>query len=228
MIQIIAYKCEETGQIFEDKAEYQRHYNRLQYRKKKAQEKQQQMAVADARWAAAYETEMSISEWPDFVIQNQEHFWREAARRRVSSTPGRVLDIEILEFTKFDVAWSERVSNTHSSPHNGEENWFRDPKKPIGYPGWTGRVEWVSRRHKNCPVSNSDLFDSGGVSRCRAYSGTGGGGTAGNQYKKYARDNYMLSHSGYDFRIYADDWPGMHRYHREQQLFNTLRGVKVP
>ena len=97
------------------------------------------------------------------IIANQDLFWAEAAagdkhdwsiigktRKGVACPVPR-----LLEFTKFDLRWSDEVSNSHSCPVGGVENWGGRVKMPDGtdaprgYPGWTGRVDWIVAGPKN-------------------------------------------------------------------------------
>jgi len=231
MVQIVAYKCQDTGRIFEDPAEYQRHRQRLRNKQTRQAKLLEQQSALNEWWATAYNREMDISEWPAFVIENQEYFWREAARIEgyQTSNPSKIPDIELLTFDIFDVKWSDLVSNTHCRPHNGVENWMCDKNKPLGYPGWVGLIEFTTRRHNNCTFSGSSLFrgrSSGAAGR--EYTGTGGGNRASKEEQQaYYKPNYTVYNHRYDFRIFVDDWPGMARYREEQSIVNILCGTKV-
>jgi hypothetical protein len=128
----------------------------------------------------------------------------------------------VLEITH-DLRWSDSVSNSHSRPHNGVENWGgRVKDAPRGYPGWTGRVEWLVAWPQEFDgiYLGGDLFSRGSFrsGRQRAHTGTGGGG--GMFYsKKHECDVQKFS---YDFRIYAADWPGMDRFREKQRMWDIL------
>jgi hypothetical protein len=54
----------------------------------------------------------------------------------------------------WDLTHSNKVSNTHHAPLNGQTNWGgMNPSAGNGYPGWEGRI-WV--RFKQAPKSFSD------------------------------------------------------------------------
>lgn len=238
MVQIVAYKSEADGKIFEDKKKYQNHLRQLA----RHNLEQRRLRIAeeqlDALWAPLYEREQTPEDWAIMVIKNQHLFWAEAARynrsdwERVGKAPTRgrgepMPCPELLEFERFDLSWSDCVSNSHSCPHNGVTNWFsssnKDKTVPTGYPGWTGRVEWIVKWPKEWDgfYLGSDLFKGlhGRGSRQRAHTGTGGGG--GMRYSE--RHQCHVMSFGYDFRLYAADWPGMDRYREKKLMWDTLK-----
>ena len=236
---ITAYKCDEDGKIFEDKKKYQNHLRKLARERNTKRKLTVMEALADQKWSELYECEQSIEQWRDMVIANQNMFWAEAAKSdpydwsmvgKMSSRGknGVVCPVpELLEFTAFDLRWSDCVSNSHSCPHNGVTNWAGREKMedgspaPRGYPGWTGRVDWIVRWPKEWDgwYLGSDLFKG---RRSRAHTGTGGGG--GMRYsKKHGCD---VQSFGYDFRLFAADWPGLARYMAKQQFVEVLGGKR--
>ena len=92
--------------------------------------------------------------------------------------------------------WNSNLSNSHSCPKGGVQNWggrgtFADgTPKPNGYPGWGLRLSGSLKRNKKLMSSYpySGLFNITGI-----YTGTGGGGNAD---------------FGYDAKIWAAEWPG--------------------
>lgn len=237
MAQILVWKCDETGKLFEDKVKYQSHLRKLARERNVKRKLTVKEAEANAWWAKTYEREMTIDQWRQFVIDNQSRFWAEAAKsdpwdwKYVGTSHSRRKNgvycpvPELLEFTTFDVRWNPRVSNSHSRPHNGVTNWGAKDDAPKSYPGWTGRVEWIVRWPKEwgSVYLGGDLFrDGNGASRVRAYSGTGGGG--GMRYsEKHGCD---VQSFGYDFRMFAADWPGMARVVAHNQLAEVLKGIR--
>lgn len=238
MSQITVWKCDRTGKLFENKSKYQTHLRKLAKERIVRRQIQIKEAEADTWWAAAYEREMSIDDWRQFVINNQNRFWAEAAANSsynwnyVGKSHGRrknsvVCPVpELLEFTIFNLSWSPCVSNTHSRPHNGVTNWggqetVDGKPAPRGYPGWHGQVEWIVRWPKEWDgvYIGSDLFLG---SRCRAHTGGGGGGGM-NYNKQY---ECFVQRFGYEFRLYAADWPGMVRHHEKQTMWSLLGGRK--
>jgi hypothetical protein len=236
MSQITVWKCDQTGKLFEDQTKYKSHLRKLARERATKRKLMVKDAEANAWWAQAYEREMTVDEWRQFVIDNQSRFWAEAAKtdpydwKCVGKLSGRKKGVicpipELLEFTTFDVRWNPAVSNSHSRPHNGVTNWgVRDPNAPTSYPGWSGRVEWIVRWPKEWDgvYLGSDLFRDGFGSRVRAYSGTGGGG--GMRWSE--KHGCHVQSFGYDFRMFAADWPGMARVVGMQQFKEVLKGVR--
>lgn len=238
MSQIVAWKSDVDGKIFEDKTKYQNHLRKLARERATKRKLTVMEAVADQKWMELYECEQSIEQWRDMVIANQDMFWAEAARSdphdwsMVGKTHSRKKDAvvcpipELLEFTEFSVRWNTEVSNSHSAPHNGVTCWSsheaRDGR-PRSYPGWSGRVEWIVRWPKEWDgwYLGGDLFGGfHGSCRTRAHTGTGGGG--GMRYSE--KHKCYVQSFGYDFRMYAADWPGLARYIAKQQFVEVLQG----
>lgn len=92
------------------------------------------------------------------------------------------------------LSWKDKCSNSHRAPHNGRTNWagkdvFKDGTPvPNGYPGWTGRIEYMVE--SKFDLGGSDVFDN-----LRIHTGTGGSGNGVNY--------------GYDVTFFDADWPGM-------------------
>lgn len=236
MSQVLVWKCDQTGKLFEDHAKYTSHLRKLARERNTKRKLTVIEVLADQKWNELYECEQSIEQWRDMVIANQDMFWAEAAKgdphdwANVGKTHSRgkngvVCPIpELLEFTEFSLYWNSNVSNSHSCPHNGVTNWGAKDDKPTGYPGWSGRVEWIVKWPKEWDglYLGSDLFAKGTFrsGRQRAHTGTGGGG--GMHFsKKY--DCYVHSF-GYDFKLFAADWPGLARYLAKQQFVEVLQG----
>lgn len=233
---ITAYKSEADGKIFEDKSKYQAHLRKLA-RHRLAQKK---LIIAsqkaDAVWAELYEREQSIDDWMQMVIDNQHLFWAEAAagdpydwdhvgKKRGRSKNAIEVPVPVVLEIKHDLNWNDSVSNSHSCPHNGVTCWSSHDAKdgrPRGYPGWQGRIEWLVKWPKDLDgmYLGSDLFSRGTfrTGRQRAYTGTGGGG--GGHFNKTW--NTWVQRPGYDFKIFAADWPGLARYHEKQKVWKAL------
>jgi len=239
MTQILVWKCDQTGKLFEDKNKYKGHLSKLARERNIKRKLTVMEAVADQKWAELYECEQTIEQWRDMVIANQDMFWAEAAKsdpydwKQVGKTHSRKKDAvvcpipRLLEFTEFSVRWNPQVSNSHSCPHNGVQNWGnRDKNAPTSYPGWSGRVEWIVAWPKEWDgvYLGSDLFRGlfGNGSRQRAHTGTGGGG--GMRYSE--KHGCHVQSFGYDFKLFAADWPGMARAEGMKQFNEVLKGQR--
>lgn len=241
-MQIIAWKCEKDGKIFEDKHKYQLHLRKLARHNLAQRKLKIAEAEADAVWAELYEREQSIDDWMQMVIDEQHLFWAEAAKgdwhdwQVVGKKDGRGKNAitipmpKVLKITH-SLRWSDTVSNSHSCPHDGVTNFDTRAEynkgKPTSYPGWTGHIEWLVEWPKELEgmYLGSDLFSKGTFStgRQRAHTGTGGGG-GGHFNKEF---NTWCQRPGYDFRIYASDWPGLTRYHEKQKMWAVLNNKEL-
>jgi len=237
MSQIIAWKSDADGKIFEDKAKYTAHLRKLA-RHRNAQRRLQIAELAkDAAWAELYEREQSLDDWMQMVIDNQHLFWAEAAAgdpydwQNVGKKLGRgknAGNVPMPKLLKINhrLQWNDCVSNSHSCPHDGVTNWSpswnKDKTVPTGYPGWQGQISWLVEWPKEFDsiYLGSDLFSKGTfhTGRQRAHTGTGGGG-GGHFNKEF---NTWCQNPSYDFRIYASDWPGMARYYQKRQMWEKL------
>lgn len=232
---ITVWKCDEDGKIFEDKKKYQNHLRKLARVRRERRRIDIEESLKNRIWNELYECEQSIEQWRDMVIANQNLFWAEAAQhdaydwKVVGKTyKGVVCPIpELLEFERFDVRWNPQVSNSHSAPHNGMTNWGGHNTKngaPTSYPGWSGRVDWIVKFPKEWDghYLGGDLFSGGTfrTARQRAHTGTGGGG--GMRWSE--KHKCYVQSFGYDFRLFAADWPGMARYEGMKQMQEMLSG----
>lgn len=241
MSQILVWKCDQTGKLFEDKNKYRGHLSKMARERNTKRRLMVEEVVADQKWNELYECEQTIEQWRDMVIANQNMFWAEAARGDkhdwsiVGKTHSRKKDAvvcpipELLEFTEFSVRWNTEVSNSHSAPHNGVQCWSSreaEDGRPRSYPGWSGRAEWIVRWPKEWDgwYLGGDLFSRGSFStgRQRAHTGTGGGG--GMRYSE--KHKCYVQSFGYEFRMYAADWPGLARAEGMKQFDQVLRGER--
>ncbi len=239
MSQILVWKCDQTGKLFEDQTKYKSHLRKLARERNTKRKLMVAEAVADQKWNELYEREMTIDQWADMVVAEQDLFWAEAAKgdpydwKSVGKTYKKVVCPvpRLLGFTTFSVRWNPRVSNSHSCPHNGMTNWggreqIDGQPAPRSYPGWSGRVDWIVAWPKEWDglYLGGDLF-SGGFGRSgrqRAHTGTGGGGGM-----RWDEDHKCHVQSfGYDFKLFAADWPGMARAEGMKQFNEVLTGKR--
>ena len=222
-MQIIAWKCDHTGKLFEDKEKYQKHLRKLAAERRQKEKQAALLKDREVWWRTAQNEYRSINEFPQWVIDNQDRFWAEAVKSwsRYGNKKAKSMPLpEILEFHHWNVRWSDHVSNSHSCPHTGVTNWWgrgfeQGRHLPTGYPGWTGRAGWTVRCHKGHEYEypGADLFYNSKL--IRVHTGTGGGG--GHVYdKKYGCNVQRFE---YSISIFADDWPGLAKH----EVFNMLK-----
>jgi hypothetical protein len=105
----------------------------------------------------------------------------------------------------WSIRFSLTVSNTHKAPYRKKTNWYGHKDKPIGYPGWQGRV-WIHHEGFNF----NSHFE---LSHYRLFTGSGGGGNYNNpfikwkDYEEFYRKKKLYPRS-WDFRIYMEDFFG--------------------
>ena len=116
----------------------------------------------------------------------------------------------------WNVTHTDRVSNTHSCPIDGVENFRCEQDKPRGYPGYSGRV-WI--RYAKDPIS----WGSAPFEKTLTYPGAGGRGAYGGIWSCIATATWesrrinelkypMPACYSWDYRFYIDDFEGIECY----------------
>jgi hypothetical protein len=193
-----AYQCPWTGKIVATKRAYVKHLQQLRTTRMHSRAKQ-------IRWQRLGEdlwNQTSFENIVQWVELHPEWFLDNAKNRGFHNERDRFDQIRSefsIRITYLDLKWSNNISNSHSCPRTGVTNWMRSNDKPLGYPGWTGRIEYVISHEL---PGFGDLFRGIGIN-----TGTGGGD--GTKY-------------GYDVRFFADDWPGLSK----GQTWATLKGTQ--
>lgn len=121
----------------------------------------------------------------------------------------------------FDVTYKDFISNTHSAPKNGVENFLCKKELPKGYPGFSGRV-WYRTKNEHNPKNTFQKFPTGCL-----HTGTGGYGSYGcklwNTFSNYnyrygmGRENKPFIYS-YDCKIFTDDFPEFEEFFTNEIL----------
>lgn len=231
MSQVLVWKSDADGKLFEDKIKYQKHLRKLGRERLARRKLEIAEAEKDAVWAGLYECEQSLEQWRDMIITKQDLFWTEAAEgdKHKWSIVGKTRKgvtcpvPRLLEFSEFSLNWNNSVGNTHDCPVGGVTNFAQSYNRnqgqnlPEGYPGWSGRADWIVAWPKEWDghYLGSDLFSRGTFrsGRQRAHTGTGGGGNM----RFSEKHRCYVQSFGYDFRIFAADWPGMFRWQMKQE-----------
>ena len=199
MPQVLVWKCPQSGKLFEEQNDYKNHLAKLA----KARRKVKQQNYIKATFFDWLDNEranvvMNINDIPQWLLANQQ-----TIMDGVNAIPGhwcsfddKFADGDLFTKIEFDRPyWTGNLSNSHSCPKGGVQNWgargtFADgAPKPTGYPGWGLRLNGSLKRNKKNMSSYpySGLFNIVGV-----HTGTGGGGN----------ENF-----GFDAKIWAEDWP---------------------
>lgn len=194
-MKIEAFKCMDTGKLFEFEAEYRAHRTRYLRAQAKTRAKEQARAAAVAEVAALKAEVTEVEQLPGWLLRNYAKLMK--ASKTIRALPAGKLAEHPPEILSMQLIFSDLVSNSHSAPKSGVTNWYRDKALPLGYPGFRGQVSWRdNKRWSDHHRARTEMLDLIGV-----HTGTGGGGT-------------------YECRIYIDDWPGL----QQELLFKSLIG----
>jgi len=213
---ITCYKSDADGKLFEDKKKYQSHLRKLASARL-AEKKVAQMEAERELFHVKMGQVKSIDELNQFIKDNWRWFWANGAQHdfyKWSSNKGKAAEFhEYHEITICDVYWKEDLSNSHSCPRKGVQNFDTraacNKGKPTGYPGWSGRINIKVKppmsKHKKDPYMH-DGWGSSYFERTTINTGSGGGG-GGKDFKSYS----------YDVKLFAADFPVMYEAHRRDE-----------
>lgn len=199
-----AYRCPWTRKVFGTKRDYATHLKNL--RQNYMHQRVRETARARKRldlWNQP--TFQDIINWiemnPEFMYDNgvREGWLREGSEK--------YRDKFWIKITYVDVQWTANASNSHACPRGGVTNWgSREPNKPTGYPGFTGRIEYQ--------LSHDIGFGSDVVRGLGIHTGTGGG-IGENRF-------------GYSVTFFDADWPGLVNSRTMELLADrNWRNVKI-
>lgn len=210
-------KCRFTGKLFEEKdvKKYILHLQKL--REQKRNERiWENLRNTYATWLAEEKLRITHIDMvlPWFLANQQTimdaanaiKFQDEYHRRDRFVAGDKFISIG---FTTCD--YSNNVSNSHSSPDSGIQNWCaRDTSKPTSYPGWHGYIKGSLQR----PKGQHGYPYGAALHMVGIKTESGGGGN--NDW-------------GYGCNLFLDDWPGLKEQVRgmeEVLIINKLKGHK--
>ena len=214
MSQILVWKSDADGKLFEDKTKYQLHLRKLAAVRNSERKAAKAAADFDAFLTKMGNTVTSIVELEKFITENFNQFFYNGMKHALWKCDRKPTIAHKMAKIKIDVQWNDHVSNSHSCPRNGVQNFDTRAEynkgKPTGYPGWKGRIEFVVEagmsNHKKNPYKldsyGGDYFKDTGIN-----TGTGGGN--GQSY-------------GYDVKLFAADFPAMTLAHEKAITWNIL------
>lgn len=193
-MKIAAYKCVDTGKIFESMSAYRLHRARHLAKKKVESDQQAKRDKVKASLDHLRNTATTTSEISEWIINN---CYSLAFYNNIKLTDNfRIITVD------FNLTWQSRCSNSHSAPLNGVRNWGATTSDlPANYPGVCGRIAIKYSGNTNAFFSN--IFKGTGIN-----FGTGGGGGA-----NYASDIIM----------FAADWPALTESLLGIQVWHELR-----
>lgn len=199
MSQILVWKSDTDGKLFEDKTKYTKHLRALAVQRTMARKVEKSQVDRTAFLVKMGKSVASIAELEQFIKDNWDWFFGNGMQHelwqsdRRPSTPHQLTNIRI------DVRWSNSVSNTHCAPLDGVQNWAQsDPKNahlPKGYPGWTGDIYYTvdagtttHKRPRSCSGYGSSYFKNSMIN-----TGSGSGADS----------------CRYSVKLFAADFPGL-------------------
>ncbi len=193
------YQCKRDGTLFSNKRDFVKHLRAVRsnvHFKIRYNNKQRNFAKSLEDLSNQH-TFDDIIAW----VENNPKFFLDRIIHTIPDWKKKypnIYDEFSVMITYLDVSYSDSVSNTHSAPRSGVQNWPGDSSKPRGYPGWSGRIEYKVSH----PLGfGSDMFHGIGIN-------TGSGGGRGNgQY-------------GYYVKFFAADWIGLEK----AKAFDILKG----
>ena len=195
MSQVLVWKSDADGKLFEDKAKYTTHLRKLGAAR--AQVRRLEKRAADREVFLDTMGQVgSFDELQQFIIDHWSFFrdnmiQHNAWRKR--NNYAKKAD-QLISLTLSGLNFSQDLSNSHTCPRKGVTNFDRRSEhnkgKPTGYAGWHGRITYS--------VTSSSGFGSDYFEDTPICTGSGGGGNP---------------HLSYDLKLWAADFPVMWEKH---------------
>ena len=192
-MKITAYKCPDTGKIFEHQSAYNGHRRRWLRQQKAAQIRSARLSACHTTlqtlWATAVCTD-DIAAWVlsnQTLLEDRHYVMHGPYRRRPTITKNNPHVWQITNLYFDHMQWKPFLRNAHCAPGSQQQNWIGDPDLPLGGPGWYGELHIDTCGYLDGGFR--ELFEDTGI--C-CLSGSGSKGV-----------------SVYEVTLWAADWPGM-------------------
>lgn len=192
-MEIVAFKSEYTGELFDDEVKYKKHLKKFEAKKQEEDKvKEAQKQFNELR----HQPRLTATSIEDF----KEKFFTVASK--LKSDKG-----VRLTHVNFDrMRFSESVSNTHSSPIGFPQNFSQKDGLPKGYQGWDGQITFVYSKDSSFTDNIRDIIERfPGIN-------TGSGGYKGKEFE--GKKGYVLS---YELRLYLEDFPLIKQQYEQYQ-----------
>lgn len=209
MSQIIAWKCEETGKIFEVKKSYQTHIRRLSTARRKKVKAEEIARNRIAIFTTFRNTCRSAEQIVEFVKENWGHFCLNAVVNNRWGRPNRTpKSYPTLNKMTLEFVYSKEVSISHAAPLGTPTNWGGRVKTlPTSMPGWKGQIKYQPSDTKTSTYPNgSEMWIGTGLM-------TGSGGYASGYY--------------YGTEMFEADWPALTETYNCARTYQLLVGTTV-
>lgn len=201
-------KCPFTGQIFEEK-DIQKYIDHLHSLRKEFKEERRLNRIRSEfdNWLLKEKQQIIdtnlIVPW---ILSNQRYLMDAFNKIGIKTFDNKFFKNDVIERLSITYIFGSNVSNSHSCPKNGVENWCaRDKSLPTGYPGYrlsiSGSLLRDGKHNSSYPMY--DFFKMIGL-----YAGTGGGGN---------KDFH------WDGQLFLADWPGL----GQDEVIKRLKGQGV-
>lgn len=201
-----AYRCPWTDAIFSTETKYRKHL--AFWRETRIRAKIRQDNVS--KYLAELNNQLSFDDVIDWISHNPDFMFELYKNNIWSHDADKVDDYRenfSFEITYLTLNWSDHVSNSHSCPRGGVENFtgrytFEDgTPKPTGYPGWHGRIEYAISHNLGYSTRMTEVFGM--------HTGTGGG---------------RGKRCGFEVKLFAADWPVIAKaVEKEKEAHNSAR-----
>lgn len=213
MSQVMVWKSDADGKLFEDQVKYTNHLRSLARARNNIRK---QKSVSDIR--EAFLSRMgqvgSVHELESFIKDNWAWFYHNGAARGYHKTsvykPHVLLNVSLTELHFGD------QSNSHSSPRGPGfgQNWGGlHSSLPRSYPGWQARLNFVIRtpqiRNRYAASYGPDHFYNTLIDPVGGHGGL--------------RADGAYIHS-YSVTLWSDDFPVMENYRKQKLVIDKLVG----
>ena len=189
-MKIVAYKCADTGTVFEHWSDYIRHRKRVKKNADKIRKEINRVTEARQALAELRESATSSEEICRWIVDNQLPL--------INSVPdnqwwGRepMKDFKITKAYFKSIKFDRNIKNTHTSPIGLPTNWKGYPHLPTGYPGWRGILHMEYTGYLSIAISR--LFEGTGINVFMGSSGAG-------KFEMHAN-------------LFSVDWPAWYTLH---------------
>jgi hypothetical protein len=218
MSQILAWRSDTDGRLFEDKSKYIKHLKKLA-KERLLDRKIQKVENAWDELNRQMGQVANITELKQFISDNWDQFFLNGIKNNAWRSDYAPTKHELVSIDFWNLKWDDHNSNSHRCPKGGVTNYMRDADKPKSYPGWECRIQFevkteqYTHRKKTYYRQGygSDYFNKSIVSL------GGGGGGCSNGTQKYQ----------YECTLWADDFPVMFENHMKSKTWNYLSGQEI-
>lgn len=200
MSQVLVWKSDADGKLFEDKKKYQTHLRKLAAKRREVR-KIEEVERGREEFLNRMGQVDNVDELNQFIKDNWAWFFANGISDQWHDPRKHHEFHEFVDVSVKDMRFGN-YANTHSCPRNGGvQNFMQKDGAPKKYPGWRGRIDIKVKpgmyKYKGATYMR-DGFGSSYFNKTGICTGSGGGGS-GDGFKSYS----------YDVKIWAADFPVM-------------------